>query len=836
MRVEKLTGWFSNSTKGDLLAALRPLFIALTVNVLILIIPPPVLITRSLFNFRLDVAFLFVIFLGLVLSRNGTAWNTISLTLTLTLFSIPLIYKWQTAGFYGYLIGGLLPWSDAAGYYSGAQHLIYDGHLTSWATRRPLFGGFLAVLLSATGNNLQISLAILAMLNGLALFLAAREIQKVHGSWIAATFLAICYWYYCAHAGITASEQLGLCFGSLGLAFFVHETRNESITKVIFGLFLLTVALNARAGAFFILPAFILWFGIIHHKNLGWRKPIALGIAVVVLGMLSNMVMVKIIGSTDAVPFSNYSYSLYGLASGNAGWSQVNRDHPDVKEEEVLGLALEKIHNNPSLFVIGILRSYRDYFTTNYGLFSFLGIVNDRRNLGNLLLLALTCVGLAIALARRKQGQYGLILAAFFGVFLSVGLIPPRDADFMRIYAATIPFTAFLASIGLSILEQPLKKIGLPAEIPTDEQTGSKLLLPFSIILLITCFIGPLLIKIAAHPQRSSASGSCSPAEEEIRFIVSGGSSIKLVNDNSLSESFLPNMRLTDFRNSTASGPYFYPNLMDMLLGLGAGQTISIGMYQQETDLLESGYLITNHELMKQGAHQICTTISLDPQLSGFFFYNEPEGNVTVRPNPSIFHQNPALAARVRNVYGLSILLIYVFASLSYFRGWSPPPAKRLFLLESSVLIFVSILVYLHVNALYFLTWEQVPLKVEDAIHRGGYSYEIPLGIDWMNRKEIGESPAIIYEDGIALQYPNTPPFSVERRGKGRFTIEGGNIILSSSDNSDPRENGRHYEIYWPMPIDPLFQTICYILTVILLLLMYSHKISQMKESISRKT
>jgi len=829
MKLKQLTGWFSNSSKREIFAALAALFIALAINALVLIIPPPVLVTRSLFNFRLDVTFLLVIFLGLIFSRKGIAWDTASLTLTLVLFSLPLIYKWQTAGFYGYLIGGLLPWSDAAGYYSGAQHLLYDGYLTSWATRRPLFGGFLAVLLSATGNNLQVTLAILAILNGLAVFFAAREIQKNHGSSIATTFLAICYWYYCAHAGVTATEQLGLCFGSLGMAFFVHGIQNESIRKIAFGLFLLTIALNARAGAFFILPVIILWFGINYKKEMGWRKPIVSGIALVALGMLGNLIMVKLVGSPNAVPFSNYSYTLYGLASGNAGWSQVIRDYPDVKEEEVLGLAFEKIKENPSLFMVGILRSYRDYFTTSYGPFSFLGIVNDRRNLGNQLLMSLTCVGLVIALVRRKQALYSLILAAFLGIFLSVSLVPPRDANFMRIYAATIPFTAYIASMGIMLLEQPFKKIGLAAEISTDGWNSSNLLLPFSIILLIICFIGPLLIQLSSHPQRISSSASCSPEEEQIRFLVSNGSSVKLVDDNSLSESYLPNIRVTEFRNGTASGPYFYPNLMEMLLGLGTGHTISIGMYQKNTNLVESGYLITNGELIKPGSYQICATVSQDAQLNGFFFYNVPEEKEAVQ-SPSMIHQNPALADRARNLYSIGILFISVFASLSYFGAGSTSPTKRSLLLAGPVLIFAGVLVYLHTNALFFLAWERDPLNIKDAIHRGGYAYEIPLGIDWLDRRDLGESPAIIYEDGIPLKYPNTPLFSVDRRGKGRFSIEGGNLILSSSDNSDPRNNGRHYEIYWPTPISLLVQTICYTLTVVLLLLMYLYRINQTKE------
>lgn len=827
MNFKKLNGWFSTSTKGTVLAALPPLFIALAVNALILIVPPPVLITRSLFNFRLDVAFLLIAFLALVFSRKGLIWDAISLTVTLVLFSIPVIYKWQTAGFYGYLIGGLLPWSDAAGYYSGAQHLIYDGYLTSWATRRPIFGGFLAVLLSATANNLQVSLAILAILNGLAVFFASREIQKIHGSWIAVTFLIICYWYYCAHAGITASEQLGLCLGALGLAFSVRGIQNESIRKVAFGLLLLTVALNVRAGAFFILPVITLWFGINYSPKMGWQKPIALGIFVVALGMLGNLFIAKTIGAPDAPPFSNYSYTLYGLASGNAGWSQVIKDYPDVKEGEVFGLALEKIKDNPSLFVIGILRSYRDYFTASYSPFSFLSIVNDKRNLGNIILMALTCAGLVIMLMKRRQAQYSLMLAAFLGILLSVGLVPPRDANFMRVYAATIPFTAYIASIGLGFLEQPLKMVGRTSKINTNEQINSALLLPFSLILLVTCFIGPLIIKISAHPQRTSLSVSCLPAEEAIGFVVGKGSSIKLMNDDSLSESYLSTIRLTDFRNGTASGPYFYPSLMETLLGLGPGQTISVGIYQQNNaGLVESGYLVTNREI-KPGTYRICATVSQDAELNGFFFYDSPEGMRASQESQSLLHQEPVLASKVRNLYGLSILLIYIFASLSFFRSWSTPPDKRLFLLEGSILIFVGVLIYLHDNALYILTWEQVPLNVEDATHRGGYSYEIPLGIDWMDRRDLGESPAVIYEDGVPLKYPNTPPFSVDRRGKGRFTIEGGNLILSSSDNSDPRNNGRHYEIYWPTPIDPLFQMVCYILAAIFLILLYSNRINQ---------
>jgi hypothetical protein len=111
----------------------------------------------------------------------------------------------------------------------------------------------------------------------------------------------------------------------------------------------LTIALTARAGAFFILPIIVLWLGINYRNALGWRKPMVVGITVVVIGMMANLVMVKVVGSPGGVPFSNYSYALYGLASGNKGWGQVMVDYPGVREDEVFGLASENT-GKPSLF------------------------------------------------------------------------------------------------------------------------------------------------------------------------------------------------------------------------------------------------------------------------------------------------------------------------------------------------------------------------------------------------------------------------------------------------------------------------------------------------------
>ena len=228
---------------------------------LVILIPPPASLTSIFYNFSVQVGLLLVIFLGLAFAKKGILWDTVNLILILVLFSLPLIYKWQTAKFDGVMFGGLLPWADANGYYTGAQRLMEGSYLTEFATRRPLFTGFFTILLVATRNNLQVSLAILAALNGLATFLAAREIQKAHNAFVAAGFVAICYWYYCAIAGTAMTENLGFCFGTIALAFLIRGIERNKLGKIGYGLFLLTIALSIRAGAFFILPALLLWVG-----------------------------------------------------------------------------------------------------------------------------------------------------------------------------------------------------------------------------------------------------------------------------------------------------------------------------------------------------------------------------------------------------------------------------------------------------------------------------------------------------------------------------------------------------------------------------------------------
>ena len=120
---------------------------------------------------------------------SGWTGTLASLSLTLILFALPLSGLWNNAVSAEFTIGGLLPWSDASGYYWDARRLLEGDTLSEFSSRRPLFPAMLAVLLGLTQQNLQVTVAILVAISAISCFFAAREVQRSHG--VAAGLLVI---------------------------------------------------------------------------------------------------------------------------------------------------------------------------------------------------------------------------------------------------------------------------------------------------------------------------------------------------------------------------------------------------------------------------------------------------------------------------------------------------------------------------------------------------------------------------------------------------------------------------------------------------------------------
>ena len=176
----------------------------------------------------------FVVPAGLLLyylaGRSSWLGTIASLTLILGMFALPLLALWDHVGFHGNAVGGLLPRSDAHGFYQDALRLL-DGHPIGWSARRPLFVGLLATLLALTGQNLQAVLAILVALSGIACALLAREIRQSNGATATVIVVVLLFLFYRRDgaAGALLTENLGLPLGVVSLALLWRGCRVKPV-------------------------------------------------------------------------------------------------------------------------------------------------------------------------------------------------------------------------------------------------------------------------------------------------------------------------------------------------------------------------------------------------------------------------------------------------------------------------------------------------------------------------------------------------------------------------------------------------------------------------------
>jgi hypothetical protein len=262
----------------------------------------------------------------------GWIGNTISATTTLSLFGLTLVGIWVSGQTKSTIISGFIPVRDASSYYVDAIRLTVGEYTSTLSARRPLFSDLLAVFLRITNGNFMTSMGIFTAINGLACYLAIKEIRRTHGSIIGIFVLTIVFLFYRLYSGETMTEQVGLAVGLLGFTLLWQGGSYQRIQLVWAGLFITTIALNARAGAFFTLPIILLWGARtfrINKKLFSW-KFLLIGCSLIAGGFLINLILVRLLAHPGSVPFDNFADSFYGLAAGGKSWMSISVVHPEV--------------------------------------------------------------------------------------------------------------------------------------------------------------------------------------------------------------------------------------------------------------------------------------------------------------------------------------------------------------------------------------------------------------------------------------------------------------------------------------------------------------------------
>jgi uncharacterized membrane protein len=448
---------------------------------------------------------LFMLLLYAAFRLPGRLGRLLSSILAFSLFALAVNGLWQSGASQSMVFNGIVPLSDASEYYAGALGLLGGQDLTAFAARRPLFPGFFAVLLAVTNRNLLAAIGILTAVTAAACCLAAGEIRRTHGAAAAVLVLTILFAYYRYFAGVVVTETLGLPLGALGFALIWRGTSESRQPPIWLGLFMLTLALNARAGTFFVLPALLWWGGRSLRaagSSFSWRF-VLWGAAAIAVAFLLNGLLFRLLADPSATLFSNFSYSLFGLASGGKSYLYVFTLHPllvfvnePYQSREIYRLALEQIRHSPDVLWRGMLHNWSTFlFNPGYGAYSYLSGNNTAANLiTRWLIYALSVLGVLRWASKPSEKFSSLVMAAALGVFLSVPFVPPTDASHLRLYAASIPVLALPPALGwVFLLERLPARLKLPAQ--RHAAVADWTLVWLSGALTAVMFVGPVVVR-----------------------------------------------------------------------------------------------------------------------------------------------------------------------------------------------------------------------------------------------------------------------------------------------------------------------------------------------------
>lgn len=507
---------------------IQPVFLAicltsaLFISILVLLNANPVFLRRIgiplRFGFTLIFPALFII-LSAVLWLPKLWGNWIAIAVIAITFSLPLVGVWASGMTDSYILSGMLPMSDAGGYYANAMQFPLTGVFSDFASRRPLFNALLVGLASFSNYNLVQVQSVFIVMVALACALLALKLQNFLHPVSAALVLIVVFFYFRRFSGVISSETLGLALGILGFFFLWDSIKEKKLLVYLIGLFLTTAALLTRAGAFIILPMIILW-GILYL-----RKPedpvfkfILISFIPLIVAYLINKLIFVAFGAADGVAFSNYSYSLYGLAKGGAYWTQIFEDYPELldlpnNEQASLAyqLAINLILENPAQFLAGIFHEWKLLFSeTYYGIWSFISpqpLQAANKSIPMIMshigLYGLGLAGIWRFVRNPKCAYCAFALFTFVGFFLSAPLAPPSHAYGLRVFAASIWVLGLLPAIGLDGLIPDRWRISESIKNGSVDQLSRVAFAIASVIVFSIC-IGPVIASRLAAVELSS--------------------------------------------------------------------------------------------------------------------------------------------------------------------------------------------------------------------------------------------------------------------------------------------------------------------------------------------
>lgn len=493
------------------------------------------------------------------------------------MFGFVLSVKWTTPLTSDVMLGGLMPVSDAIGYFHGSLTFLQSGHLTEWATRRPATSLELAGLMGFGGGSLRFSVIFLTGLAAAGSALAIVPIARRYGLSAALTAYALLFAFFYPTIGTVMSENIGFALGAAGFVLMWGGTGSGRPWQFAAGLLLCAIALMARAGAMLVIPALVVYAGwrFRAEKRFSVFWLTVTGIAAL-MAFAFNTLLVSLWGQPGTPAFSNFSYTLYGLAVRGEEWTRFFRDFPAIaalpeseQAKEAYRLAVAHIRAHPLDLLAGIAHRYNDFFI-NTRWFAFDGISSAR-----VIFVIPALSGIWRVYRMRREPIESFIGAGIIGIWLSAPFIGDGGT---RVHAATVAFSAALVAIGVHAMLARYLKPAPSSPAPASQLTAVAGF--FAVLALAPLLAAPAYRGQASHGQ-TAAPGACPPGAAKVELVTTPNTYLDVV--PAQDKRAMPGWPITP--EALAAGRIWPISESREILAMGAPLRVSLALLKEKGEI-----------------------------------------------------------------------------------------------------------------------------------------------------------------------------------------------------------------------------------------------------------
>jgi hypothetical protein len=441
-----------------------------------------------------------------------------------------------------------IPYGDNAGYSFEATRVVHGLPFTGYAAAHLISHSFFATLTFLTSYDMMALHLITAAIMALSICVFAMEVRTAFGAMAAAVCVAFCGQIIFGYLGSFASELYGFAMGLVGAASILYGIRKNALWWQLLGLFTIGVGLDARPGAFFVLP--LAGFALATMQPTWKKRAPTLGyMAVAVIASLAfNVAATRLLSEPESTPMSmDIWHHLNGMLMGQT-W---NASVSCFTAQQAHDAVMKTIANNPWSVFEASWKAV-SYFFASHTAFSFLNNEWLNRNLPWLYIASAAWCGI-----RFRNRLYRLVLFSFIGIVISIPFLPPWDAG-IRTYTATLPFQLLGIAVPACLAADLVGRL-FPRFVPHGEGADDGAHPGYGAAVVATMLAASTLVPFAMlHTPMHFGKTASWYYDGYMQVRLFPGNYLRIVPDGTAKSSYVPIVRRSDYLHRKESDTRFF--------------------------------------------------------------------------------------------------------------------------------------------------------------------------------------------------------------------------------------------------------------------------------------